>query len=247
MADPVDSGQAGDDVLVAYLDGELGDDERADARGAPCRRRGAEGAARCARRRRPALRRGVRDAAGGGAAGATGCRARRRGRPTPDAVHRARGDGWRWRRPAVAIFAVGAVGGYVGPRLLPAPPQQQAAAQPNWREAVAGYQAFLTAESMSVIAEDPASVGQELAAVGAKLVARPVAGEAGAAARLSEARPALRLPREAARPARLPVVRGRSDLVLHHRQRPARRSRRSSRSATASTSCSGRRAGAATC
>ncbi len=168
MADPVDSDQTGDDVLVGYLDGELGEARRAalEARLAGDATLKARLEALGAGGRRFAeafdvlLAAAPRERLDAALAGAFGQRGRQRSTP--------------WRRLAmmaagVALFAVGAVGGYFGPRLITAPEQQQAAAQPNWRDAVADYQAFLTVESMSVIAEDPASVGQELAAVGAKL------------------------------------------------------------------------------
>lgn len=167
MADPVDSSQPGDDILVAHLDGELGDDERATLE------------ARLASE--PALKARLDALDAGGRRFAEAFEMLLAAAPQERldaALANAMGGGGHrrgsWRRlataaAAVVIFAVGAVAGYVAPQLLPAPQQQEAAAQPNWREAVAGYQAFLTAESMSVIAEDPASVGQELAAVGAKL------------------------------------------------------------------------------
>jgi anti-sigma factor RsiW len=70
---------------------------------------------------------------------------------------------------AVAVFVVGAVAGYLAPTLPFAPRLFDADAQPNWRQAVAEYQSYLTADSMAVIRDDPAAVGAELVAVGDKL------------------------------------------------------------------------------
>jgi len=165
MAGPVDNGQPGDDILVAYLDGELGDDERAalDAR---------LGSDTALQARLDALGAGGRRFAEAFEMLLAAAPQERLDAGLAKAVGDGEREGWRWpamAAAAVVIFAVGLVAGHVTPQLISAPPQQQAAAQPNWREAVTGYQAFLTSESMAVIAEDPASVGQELAAVGAKL------------------------------------------------------------------------------
>jgi anti-sigma factor RsiW len=167
MADPADSGP-GDEILVAYLDGELAADERAavDARLAGDSALWA---------RLETLRRGGRRfteafdtllaAAPGTRLAATLAdavgRQRHRGRPTV-----------RWAgmaAAAVAIFAVGGLAGYVAPQLLQPPPQQQAAAPPNWRETVADYQTLLTTEAVAAIADDPSAVARELATVGGKL------------------------------------------------------------------------------
>jgi anti-sigma factor RsiW len=168
MADPVDNGQPDDDLLVAYLDGELGDERRAALEA----RLAGDAALKA---RLDALDAGERRFAEAFEILLAAAPQERLDAALASAVGR-RGPGAStpWRRLAmmaagVVLFAVGAVGGYMAPQVLPAPPQQEAAAQPNWRDAVAGYQAFLTAESMSVIAEDPAAVGEELAAVGVKL------------------------------------------------------------------------------
>jgi anti-sigma factor RsiW len=168
MANPVDSGQPDDEVLVAYLDGELAADERA----ALDSRLAGDAALKA---RLDALGRGGRRFAEAFDTLLAAAPSDRLEAMLADVVGKPTGGAQQgWRRLAMAaaaitIFAVGGVAGYVAPQLLPAPPQQEAAAQPNWREAVAGYQAFLTAESMSVIAADPASVNQELTAVGEKL------------------------------------------------------------------------------
>jgi anti-sigma factor RsiW len=168
MADPVDSGQPGDDLLVTYLDGGLAGERRAALE---ARLAGDTGL----KARLDALEAGGRRFAEAFDILLAAAPQERMDAALASAVgRRGHGASTPWRRLAmmaagVALFAVGAVGGYMAPRMVPAPPQQEAAAQPNWRDAVAGYQAFLTAESMSVIAEDPAAVGQELAAVGAKL------------------------------------------------------------------------------
>ena len=57
--------------------------------------------------------------------------------------------------------------GYLLP-LVTACCSRAGAAAPNWRQAVAEY-GLTTAETLAVIADDPAALGQELAAVGAKL------------------------------------------------------------------------------
>ncbi len=167
MADPVDNGQPDDEVLVAYLDGELA----AEGRAALELRLAGDTALKA---RLETLRSGGRRFAEAFDTLLAAAPGDRLGAMLVDAARERRGEGRRGRRwpgmvaAAVVIFAVGGIAGYVTPQLL-APQRQEASEQPNWREAVADYQGFLTAESMSVIAEDPASVDQELAAVGDKL------------------------------------------------------------------------------
>jgi anti-sigma factor RsiW len=167
----VDSGRPGDDVLVAYLDGELDPAER----GLLEARLGADAALKA---RLDALARGERpfadafdalldaaprarlDAMVAGLAG-TGERTA--------AVASPRRRFAALAAAAVVLLAVGAAAGYYAPTVLAALGTGETAAEAHWRTTVADYQTLITAESMEIIADDPAAVGAELAAVGAKL------------------------------------------------------------------------------
>jgi anti-sigma factor RsiW len=65
---------------------------------------------------------------------------------------------------AVVIFAAGALAGHVLPDALRGPEQA-----PGWRQVVAEYQSLTTAATLAAIPESPQIVSGELAAVGGKL------------------------------------------------------------------------------
>ena len=74
--------------------------------------------------------------------------------------------GWHWRAmaAAVAIFAVGAVAGYVLPDIINPPP-----AYPGWRQAVADYHSLISPATLAVIRADPQQLAEEVSAIGGKL------------------------------------------------------------------------------
>ena len=168
MASPVDNARSDDELLVAYIDEELDAQTRVriDARlaGEPELKARLEALRRGDRRFNEAfdavLVAAPTDRLEAMVAGLVGTKP-----VTPWASARRLAA----VAAAVAVFAAGAAAGYLTPRLTVAPQRQEVAAQPNWRQAVAGYQAYITADTMEVIADDPAAVGAELAAVGAKL------------------------------------------------------------------------------
>jgi len=170
MADPVDSARSDDELIVAYLDGELDAESRAllDARlagEAPLRAR------------LEALRRGERRFGEAFDAVLSAAPNERMRAMLADLVGRrsAAPSRMRWAAAgaaAILIFAVGAAAGYLAPRLIGVAETEVAEEQserPNWRQAVAGYQRYISADTMEVIAESPGVLGAELEAVGAKL------------------------------------------------------------------------------
>ncbi len=169
MANPHDDGQPSDEVLVAYRDGELGAEEsaRLEARLAGDATLTARldtlgpAPARFAEAFEPLLAAAPDERLNAKLAAALG--------------EHATAPAWT-RRPslrvvaaAVVVFAVGAAAGYLAPVAVRPRPPQEAATQPNWREAVAGYQSLITSDSMAVISDDPATIGKELTAIGGKL------------------------------------------------------------------------------
>jgi anti-sigma factor RsiW len=165
MADPVDSARPDDDVLVAYLDGELPPGERAALEA----RLASDASLRA---RRDALARGNRrfaDAFDVLLAAAPGDRmqAKLSGLKTPAPRRTLRR--FAALAAAIVLLVVGAAGGYLLPTLPFAPKPFEAKVQPNWRQAVAEYQAYLTADSMAVIHDDSTALDAELTAVGDKV------------------------------------------------------------------------------
>jgi anti-sigma factor RsiW len=169
MADPVDSSRPGDGELVAYIDGAL----EPAARSSVEERLGREPAVRA---RLAELRAGDRpfaeayavliDAAPVERLEATFAGVRDR--------HGAASSGRRRLAAiaaAIAIFAAGAAVGTVLPSIRAGAPTQVAepAPPPNWRQVVAEYQTLTTVETLSVIADSPAVLADELSAVGARL------------------------------------------------------------------------------
>ncbi|MEX0853379.1 MAG: anti-sigma factor [Bauldia sp.] len=168
MADPTDNDRPGDDVLVAFIDGELGDEERAgiDALLAA----DAE-----LRARLEALKRGGRRFAEAFEVLLAAAPAGRLNAVLASAAHSRAAPPRGWRRlaaiaAAVAIFVAGAAVGSVAPRLWPGKPVEVAQAPaPGWRQVVAEYLVLTTSDTLSIIPESPAILSDELTAIGAKL------------------------------------------------------------------------------
>jgi len=158
------AGMADDDVLTAYLDGEL------------------DGTARAALEVRmlaePGLKVRLDQLARGGrpfgaayaALLAAAPEARLQAKlAAAVAARRARSERGDWRRwvtaiaAALVIFIAGGAAGYlVLPQLSPP-------AAPGWRQVVAEYQGLMTAETLAVIPNDPTAVAAEVSAAGGKL------------------------------------------------------------------------------
>lgn len=171
MADPVDSGPAivggsDDDILTAFLDGELD----AAGRAALEARLAAEP---LLAERLAALRAGDRGFAVAydallAAAPVERLQAMLAGvvarQPVVVSVSRRRGmpRGWLAAAAAAVIFAAGAMAGYLLPMLRPAEP-------PGWRAVVAEYFVLVTPETLEVIRSDPATMSAELGVIGEKL------------------------------------------------------------------------------
>lgn len=167
MARPEDnsiSGSADDDVLTAYLDGEL------------------DGAARAALEARmlsePGLKVRLDQLARGGRPFGAAYAALLDAAPEARlqaklaaaiADRRARRERGNWRSWAMAIaaalviFVAGGAAGYlVLPELSPPAP-------PGWRQVVAEYQGLMTTDTLAAIPSDPGAVAAELSAAGGKL------------------------------------------------------------------------------
>lgn len=168
MASPVDNtdGIAPDDVtLTAWLDGELASGERA----ALDRRLAAEPHLRA---RLEFLRQGDRafgpvydallsQAPAGRLDAALASLVADRGHAAPAAAALRR---WRVAAAAVAIFAVGAIAGYVTSVATAPPPPYL-----GWRQTVAEYHALISPETLAVISEDQAELATELASIGGRM------------------------------------------------------------------------------
>jgi anti-sigma factor RsiW len=65
---------------------------------------------------------------------------------------------------ALVIFVAGGLTGTLLPLVAPKTPEQ-----PGWRQVVAEYQALTTTETLAVIPDNSATIGQELSTIGGKL------------------------------------------------------------------------------
>jgi anti-sigma factor RsiW len=170
MAGPVDSPRTDDELLVAYLDGALENESLTAIE----RRLASEPDLQ---HRLSALRRSDRRFGDAFAILLAGAPADRLAAMVRDAtVQRPTPAGqvvtrrWAMAAAALAIFAAGALAGYlIRPPAAPLGPEVAAADPPNWRQAVAGYQSYISAETMEIIAGDPTAIGAEVAAAGTKL------------------------------------------------------------------------------
>jgi len=171
MADPVDSGPGvvggpDDDILTAYLDGEL---DAAESAALEARLKAEPALAA----RLEVLRAGVRafvpayDAllAAAPAARMQAMLAEIVARqPVVVSVSHRRNmpRGWLAAVAAVVIFVAGAASGYFLPLLQPVEP-------PGWRQVVAEYFVLITPETLETIRSDPAAMTAELETIGTKL------------------------------------------------------------------------------
>jgi anti-sigma factor RsiW len=165
MARPDDNSMTGiadDDLLTAYLDGELD----AAARAALEARMLSEPALKV---RLDALARGGRPfGAAYAALLAAAPEARLKARLAAVAAKRthARGDWQRWAMAIAAAVIIFVAGGAAGYLLLP---QLNPPVQPGWRQVVAEYQGLMTTDTLAAIPSDPGAVAAELSAAGGKL------------------------------------------------------------------------------
>ena len=172
MANPADSGRDGavgsnDGVLTAYLDGELGGDERSaveerflqepalkvrlDQLGRGSRAFGAAYEALLALAPADRMRAKLSYLVAGRAAVAR----------RPQLSH--------WSSlvaiaAAIVIFVLGGLAGYLAPNVLNREPEP-----PGWRQVVAEYQGLMTTETLAAIPTDQSAVSQALTLVGSRL------------------------------------------------------------------------------
>ena len=81
---------------------------------------------------------------------------------------------WRtWRlgaiAAAIALFVLGAGAGILVPLVTGIVQPVKVAEAPNWRQAVAEYMGFMTADTLAVIPDNPSELADELSAVGEKI------------------------------------------------------------------------------
>ena len=166
MADPVDSSRSDDGTLVAYIDGELSVEERAalEARLAGSATLG---------QRLEELRRGGRAFAEAFDLLLAGAPRERLSAILAGAVKQARPIRRDWRPAAmaagIAIFVLGAAAGTLVPLATGLVRPAQVAEGANWRQAVAEYMGFMTADTLAVIPDNPPALADQLAAVGKKI------------------------------------------------------------------------------
>jgi len=169
MANPVDSGAPGDELLVAYLDGELAEGERRALEAKLQADRGLK--ARCdalaavsrdyAAAFAPLLAAAPRERLDAMLATVVGAKA----------VKPPRRIGWFSGAAAAALFAAGLAIGVIANRLVaPVAPTvvAQAPAPPGWRQVVAEYLVLITADTLTTAPPNPV-LGAALAAFGDKL------------------------------------------------------------------------------
>ncbi len=79
--------------------------------------------------------------------------------------------GWRPAAiaAALALFVVGAAAGYLVPMLAGVTETVRVVEAPGWRQVVAEYMTFMTADTLTIIPESPAVLADELSAVGQKI------------------------------------------------------------------------------
>ena len=167
MADPVDSHPSDDALLTAYIDGALAAGERTALEA-----RLAGDAALSARLSE--LRRGGRDFATAYDALLSGAPHERLSAILAGAVDEARPPQRRmWRlgaiAAAIALFVLGAGAGALVPLVTGLVQPVPVAEAPNWRQAVAEYMGFMTADTLAVIPDNPAALADELSAVGGRI------------------------------------------------------------------------------
>lgn len=170
MADPVDRPASDDALLTAYIDGELPAGERTALEA-----RLAGDAALSFRL--DELRRGGRDFATAYDALLSGAPHERLSAILAGAVDEVRPPQRPTRRSwrlgaiaaAIALFVLGAGSGALVPLVTGLVQPVPVAAAPNWRQAVAEYMGFMTADTLAVIPDNPAALADELSAVGGKI------------------------------------------------------------------------------
>lgn len=165
MVNPVDSVGSDDDVLTAYLDGELDGAERAGLEERMLAN--------------PALKARLDELARGGRPFGPAYDALLAAAPAErltamlaelTAKHAAVGQRSARSRmrtfaaiaAALVVFIAGGAAGYLWSALHPAEP-------PGWRQVVAEYQSLTTAETLAAITDNPAVISQDLVAMGGKL------------------------------------------------------------------------------
>jgi anti-sigma factor RsiW len=170
MANPVNSGAAGDELLVAHLDGELTEGERrgleARLRADPALKARFDALAAVGRRYEeafaPLLEAAPRERLNAMLDAAAGGRGARTGRRLA----------WVSGVAAAAVFAAGLAIGVIANRLVAPPaPMVVAEAPPpvGWRQVVAEYLVLITADTLTTAPQNPA-LDQALAAFGGKLM-----------------------------------------------------------------------------
>ena len=175
MAVPVSSSHPDDGILVAYLDRELDEYEKAAVE----KRLAADDALRARLEHLrgsnlpyadafdlllPAAPQDKLDAILAEATKAAGPQHK-----APERIRRRASWQPRAIAAALAIFVLGAAAGYLVPLLTGAVAPVEVAEAPNWRQAVAEYLSFMTPETLSVIPDSPAVLADALTAVGKKI------------------------------------------------------------------------------